>query len=146
MGKILNKMHEAISGDDPVKNIPDYPVSKMCLEDHLQLTHVIVYNCVGICGSETGSLVLLLKRIVMIFRSGSKPLPVIPVDVVSRVIVHSAFGWRGTSEPPCGSLVASSASRESPERWRGHDCDSRDVKHLRGLPSGAEKHEEVTEA
>ncbi len=38
---------------------------------------------------------LVLQRAVKTFRLGPHPAPIIPVDVVSRAIVHSALGWGG---------------------------------------------------
>eukprot|EP00752_Nemacystus_decipiens_P003513 g3241.t2 len=43
----------------------------------------------------TGCQVLVLQRAVKTFRLGPHPAPIIPVDVVSRAIVHSALGWGG---------------------------------------------------
>lgn len=69
-------------------------------------------------------------------------MPVIPVDIVSRAIVHTAFGWGGASEPPCGSSVASGTPGEIPGRWRAHVCGAWDGNHACGLPSVAVKDEE----
>ncbi|CAN0027492.1 unnamed protein product, partial [Hapterophycus canaliculatus] len=43
----------------------------------------------------TGCQVLVLQRAVKTFRLGPHPAPIIPVDVVSRAIVHMALGWGG---------------------------------------------------
>ncbi|CAN0018134.1 unnamed protein product, partial [Choristocarpus tenellus] len=46
----------------------------------------------------TGCLVLLLRRVVKTFNLGPHTSPVIPVDVVSRAIVHQALGWGHSSQ------------------------------------------------
>ena len=52
------------------------------------------FRCFVFC-AVSGCLVLLLQRTVKTFRLGPHPAPIIPVDVVSRAIVHSALGWGG---------------------------------------------------
>lgn len=47
---------------------------------------------------------LLLQRVVRTFRLGSHPAPVIPVDVVSRGIVHAALGWGGRAAGSSGKV------------------------------------------
>ncbi|CAM9189791.1 unnamed protein product, partial [Ectocarpus fasciculatus] len=56
----------------------------------------------------TGCQVLVLQRAVKTFRLGPHPAPIIPVDVVSRAIVHSALGWGGplTSSSPTDTPAA----------------------------------------
>lgn len=60
----------------------------------------------------SGCLVLLLQRAVKTFRLGPHPAPIIPVDIVSRAIVHSALGWGAalSSAPIAGSSSYISAN------------------------------------
>ncbi|CAM9318219.1 unnamed protein product [Ectocarpus sp. 12 AP-2014] len=60
----------------------------------------------------TGCQVLVLQRAVKTFRLGPHPAPIIPVDVVSRAIVHSALGWGGplTSSSPAAAAAAAAAA------------------------------------
>lgn len=54
---------------------------------------------------------LILHRVVKTFRLGSHPAPLIPVDVVSRAIVHSALGWGGPLTAPAVQQVLSGDQR-----------------------------------
>lgn len=61
---------------------------------------------------------LLLQRVVKTFRLGSHPAPVIPVDVVSRAIVHSALGWGAgvnSDSSSCASFSPESAAQNGGE-------------------------------
>lgn len=60
---------------------------------------------------------LCLQRAVKTFRLGPHPAPIIPVDVVSRAIVHSALGWGGpltTTAAAAHVAVAASIPRRRP--------------------------------
>lgn len=54
---------------------------------------------------------LVLQRAVKTFRLGPHPAPIIPVDVVSRAIVHSALGWGASSATAAAPGAADGAAR-----------------------------------
>lgn len=81
----------------------------------------------------TGCQVLVLQRAVKTFRLGPHPAPIIPVDVVSRAIVHSALGWGGpltaaaAVSPPAAVTdvaIAPSPYRRHPRNLPGFDSDA----------------------
>lgn len=68
---------------------------------------------------------LVLQRAVKTFRLGPQPAPIIPVDVVSRAIVHSALGWGGplttTAAAATRATVVVSIPRRRPRDITGTD-------------------------
>ncbi|CAN0427104.1 unnamed protein product, partial [Discosporangium mesarthrocarpum] len=57
----------------------------------------------------TGCLVLILRRVTKTFLLGPHPAPIVPVDVVSRAIVHRALGWGCTAGMGAGAGAAGGA-------------------------------------
>ncbi|CAM9468113.1 unnamed protein product, partial [Ectocarpus sp. 8 AP-2014] len=81
----------------------------------------------------TGCQVLVLQRAVKTFRLGPHPAPIIPVDVVSRAIVHSALGWGGplTSSSPAATTANIMAA--IPDIPGSHAAESRPDVVIRNL-------------
>ncbi|CAB1112580.1 unnamed protein product [Ectocarpus sp. CCAP 1310/34] len=83
----------------------------------------------------TGCQVLVLQRAVKTFRLGPHPAPIIPVDVVSRAIVHSALGWGGplTSSSPAAAAAAANIMAAIPDIPGSPAAESRPDVVIRNL-------------
>lgn len=78
---------------------------------------------------------LVLQRAVKTFRLGPHPAPIIPVDVVSRAIVHSALGWGGplTSSSPAAAAPAANIMAAIPDISGSPAAESRPDVVIRNL-------------